>query len=411
MTDVSALVTQVAGALTSSTGTAVLAAGFVLAIGFGVFIFRDEIPLFQRRDKAPKLPLVEPPRLLHPSERTDREKFWDEGKGRFFTTGFQVLGLVAVAAVVVVLFGGRDVDSRSAGLTGSGTGGSEQASQGTPGVPSSTGEVQPNGYQSPFCEADGSLEEGFVEFCAGGSAVRMEIVRLRFQDRFVVEPLWIEKTCASDGTAEDCASDNALSLVSSESHAVPFAMGAVTSFDAPLLERVGDYDGLFVVGSATKGLPAPIAEARRQSLYRFAEHQVCGFDGLDCDRAQRTVFSTTASFSPPNCSADPRTIPAHFQNFCSRTNALKELQDSNRHADDEHLGPELLVFGIEVDPLAPSREVELHNAAACFLELYQGQLNISTTSKMLGGGAALNGKRKKVPCQGPATLAQGVSQG
>ncbi|MEM6745959.1 MAG: hypothetical protein AAF608_00910 [Pseudomonadota bacterium] len=406
MTDGSALLTQVAAALTSGPGMGVLAVGVIAAVAFGLFIFRDDVPLIRRGDGSLKLPLTRPPRLSDPSERMDRarEKFWDEGKGRALMTAFQGLGLVAIVVAAMLIVGPSKVGDAPS-TDDKAAGGDEKTARlsnvtaGRPAAPARSGTTTLNAYSTPFCETAGSLDAGFVEFCANGSAVRMELVRLRFEDRFVVEPLWVEKTCDARSTEAECSEKNALSLVSSESHPAPFAMGAVSSFDAPLTSSLQGYDGLFVVGAATNGLLADVAEERRRALFNFAEFQVCGIEGPGCELARQSVFSATARFSPPDCSVDEALIPRHFKNYCMRSNALKQLQRSGERAGDEQLGPELLVLGIQIDELSPSRQVDMYAAASCFLAGHQDELRIIPSSPVLGGGKAVSEASGVVVCQ------------
>jgi len=227
----------------------------------------------------------------------------------------------------------------------------------------------------------------------------MEIVRLRFEDRFVIEPLWIEKTCGADGEADACSEKNALSLVDSESHAAPFSMGAVSGIDTPLTSSLQGYDGLFLVGAATDGFQPDLAEERRRALYEFAELQVCGVEGPGCELATNVLYSATARFTPPDCSAGETEIPAHFQNYCARANALQKLQRKGERSADEQLGPELLVLGIKIDDLSPSRQVDMFAAATCFMAHHQSELRMVPNSTVLGGGEEVAKASGAIHCQ------------
>ncbi len=404
MTEVSALLTQVAGALTSGPGLGILAVGAAAAVGFALYVFRDDVPLLKKGDRSLKLPLTQPPRLSEPSERLDRarEKFWDEGKSRAVMTAFQGFGLVAIAIVALVIFTPSKTDQDepqvanaedTAEPTQPKTSADADGRAGTP-----TNDTVKT-FTTPFCETAGSLDDGFVEFCANGSAVRMEIVRLRFEDRFVIEPLWVEKACDANTTAEACSQKNKLSLVDSESHPAPFSMGAVTGIDTPLTSSLQGYDGLFVIGAATDGLQTDVAEERRRALYAFAESQVCGIEGPGCELATNVLYSATARFTPPNCAGDDDSIPAHFQNYCMRADELKELQRKGERAADDQLGPELLVLGIKIDDLSPSRQVDMFVAASCFLERYKGELRMTPNpTKVFGGGEEVAQARDRDPC-------------
>lgn len=405
MTEVSALLTQVAGALTSGPGLGVLAVGAAAAVGFALYVFRDDIALLKQGDRSLKLPLVQPPRLSEPSARMDRarEKFWDEGKSRAVMTAFQGLGLVAIAIVALVFFspskvgedGQQKVEAEQTNLPPK----AEAMASMSRGRAESPANNTLNAYNTPFCEVAGSLSDGFIEFCANGSAVRMEVVRLRFEDRFVIEPLWIEKTCGADAAADACSEKNALSLVDSESHAAPFSMGAVTGIDTPLTSSLQGYDGLFLIGAATDGLQSDVAEERRRALYEFAELQVCGVEGPGCELATNVLYSATARFTPPDCAASETAVPGHFQNYCARANALQELQRKGARSADEQLGPELLVLGIKIDDLSPSRQVDMFAAATCFMANHQSELRMVPNTPVLGGGEEVAKASGAIHCQ------------
>ncbi|MEM6914431.1 MAG: hypothetical protein AAF511_10695, partial [Pseudomonadota bacterium] len=386
MPEFAAQLTDIAGAMKSATGLGVLAAGVLVALAFAAYIFRDDVPLFKSQDRSFNMPVNQPPRLADPADRMDRarERFWDEGKGRALTTAFQGLAVVAVVVAALAVFNGlKPTPSEVADKELDNAEANEEA-------PVLAGHLSPESVE-PYCEFGGSIDDDFLEFCANRSAVRMDFVRLRVADQFAVEPVWVERTCGQNESADVCVGKNEGSLVSSVDHAAPFVLDASTSTaEAPLTSSLRAYDGYLVVGATSDALNSKIAENRRKALAAFAELQMCGAEGQGCDVAKGKIFSTTASFDAPACPADkngvlltvdPRTSAERFANYCNRAARLQKDQKLKKRAADEQLGPELIIIGLKIDDFSPTPVTDMELAARCFMSRYDAHGDLGLAFK------------------------------
>ncbi|MEM9838636.1 MAG: hypothetical protein AAF830_05715 [Pseudomonadota bacterium] len=240
-----------------------------------------------------------------------------------------------------------------------------------------------HGHPGSLCQPSGSLSDRFVEVCESGAAVRLDVMRFAFNDRFVLKPTW---------------TSTAPTFVTSQSHAAPFGFADQVSFAAPETVSVAEYDAYLVIGVAAEG-EDDAAEARARALRDFAIRQLSGGDRAQC-LTQERVYTATATFDAESVDA-LRTQHAHV-NAMERatqdgsTNEKARLASTKADlAQAEFLstdGPAPLVIGITADPYASDPDADMKAAAEAFLASYGGALQLKDPSEVSSMRACARGE-------------------
>lgn len=214
-----------------------------------------------------------------------------------------------------------------------------------------------------LCKPGGSFEERSIEFCEGGAAIRFDLLRLSFEDRFVVRPAW---------------SEAAAIFVGSDSHAVPFTMNNTVSFATPETVGAALYDGYLVIGVGN----GDQAIAREEALRDFAIGKLSGGDRSECSSGER-VFSTHAGFDPAPAD-ELKTLRSNVERLrrAARRDAKArgELAAAEQELARRQLfvvdAPAPIVIGITADPMSSDPVADMLAASRAFVREHAADLQI-----------------------------------
>jgi hypothetical protein len=196
-----------------------------------------------RLDTAPP-PLMPPQLVGRKSEPAQRYAFG----GTWVRTGLLVV--IVAAAAVTGLNGLSHLSDRSEAVT-AGFPAASGAQAPTAVAVAARAPRTPAPQVSAYCDEKGSISDRYFEICARDAAVRFDLLRLTYDDRMLLRPVWTEK---------------APTFIEAASQPAPMALGQQVSFARPETMRRASYDGFLVLGTARPSFNQQEFEARKKDV-------------------------------------------------------------------------------------------------------------------------------------------------
>lgn len=356
----------------TTAGMAVLGMAVLALVGLFVFVFWDTIRVPRHDAVSGDTLKTAPPPLLSPDMvGRSTEGGWTEDRTMLLRNAvLLVIGVFLVAGGVVTFRGIQDqaaINATRVAAENAAPVSVQSVRDGFPGTPDER-PSQPATEASAYCEEAGSMAERYMETCVDGAAVRFDLLRLTYDDRYVVRPEW---------------NDAAPTFVGSSSHAAPFTLGKSAAFAAPETVGAQRYDGYLVIGVGAPGEEA-VQDARARALRDFAIVSLSGGDRSEC-LGSETIYSVSASFDDARVTA-LKTLRAETKALKAAARRGGAPAAAAYAAAEEKLArmelivdekPAPIIIGITTDPASSDPQRDMAAAAEVLLMRHYADLQIA----------------------------------
>lgn len=357
------LLARIIAVFDSPLGMAVLVMAMLAFAALFVFVFWEAIRQPRRDNVVGENYETAPPPLMAPElvSRTNERSFTDGATPMVRNAVLIGLGVLFVGFGFVALKNAAEQEPTArAGYAGPPS--ALRTASAAPAVAPAVAAADIR--QVSLCRPSGSIEDRTFQTCTDGAAVRFDLLRFSYNDRFVVRPSW---------------NDKAKIFVASESHATPFAFGADVGFAAPETVASDLYDGFLVIGVGE----GDAARAREEALRDFAIIKLSGGDRSECATSER-VFSVTANFdeNAVQILKAQRAKVASMRKAARRNAKIR----ADLPAEEQELArlelvvidqPAPLVLGIKADPNSSNLDEDMLNASRGIVRQYADDLQIT----------------------------------